>query len=203
MSRAIKSFQALLMTLLVITNVHAQHSISFESGVYENLFLAVSKDENILGYYRERQGEDIVKSCTFSFKGEAKHSTAKIIVSGEKSFPGKIIAGTDEVNLQIEKGRELPGCGAVLIPEIANGINFDLITKAPWSDLKIITSEKSYFHSEPKTDKQMKGYLVKGDVVGVVAIQNDWMQVDYYSNNGKMTRGWINSHETASLQSIN
>ena len=202
MSKVIKLLPMLAITLTLITNACAE-IVRFEPGVYENLLLGVNKNGSVTGYYREAQGEGVVKSCVFSFKGEAKESSANIIVGGDKSFPGEIKAGTDEINLKIEKGRELPGCGLVLMPEIATGISFDLITKAPWSELRVITNEKSYFHSEPKADKQLKSYLVKGDVVGVVATQNDWLQIDYYSSNGKMTRRWINNHETASLQLIN
>lgn len=190
----------IIIALASMTNACAE-SIAFESGVYENLLLAVSSDGAVTGYYREAQGEGVVKTCAFMFKGEARTDVANILIGEDESFTGKIHAETDGINLKIAKGRELPGCGLVLMPEIAEGLSYDLITKVSWSELRTITSEKSYFYSEPKVDKQLKSYLVKGDVVGVVTKEGDWLQVDYYSDGGKMSRRWINNKETTSLLS--
>lgn len=200
MIKSMKFFPIIIIALASMTNACAE-SVRFEPGVYENLLLAVNSNGVVTGYYREAQGEGAVKTCAFTFKGEAKAGVANILVGSDKSFAGEIKAGSDDVNLKIAKGRELPGCGLVLMPEIASGLSFDLITKAPWIELRIIASEKSYFYSEPKADKQLKAYLVKGDVVGIVASEGDWLQIDYYSSSGKTSRRWINNKETISFQS--
>ena len=188
------------LTVLLATLSACAETTPLEPGVYENLLIAVNKDGLVTGYYRESQGEGVVKNCEFFFKGEAKNGMANIAVWGDQVFDGKIKAGAEDLNLKIEKGRELPGCGLVLMPEIANGLDFDLLTKAPWSELRRITNEKSFFYSEPKADKQLKAYLVKGDVVGVVASQGDWLQIDYYSSNGKTSRRWVSAKDTSVLQ---
>lgn len=195
-----KLLPIITIALASMTNACAQ-SITFESGVYENLLLAVNSDGAVTGYYREAQGEGVVKNCAFKFRGEARADVATILVGADESFPGEIRAETDGINLKIAKGRELPGCGLVLMPEIADGLSYDLITKVSWNELRTIISEKSYFYSEPKVGKQLKSYLVKGDVVGVVTKEGDWLQIDYYSDSGKMSRRWINSKETTSLLS--
>lgn len=200
MTKHMKILSIITFALASMTNACAE-STTFEPGVYENLLLAVNSDGKVTGYYREAQGEGAVKTCAFKFKGEARGDVATILVGENESFPGEIQSETDGINLKIAKGRELPGCGLVLMPEIADGLSYDLITKASWSELRTITSEKSYFYSEPKVDKQLKSYLVKGDVVGVVKKEGDWLQIDYYSDSGKMTRRWINAKETQGLQS--
>lgn len=53
-----------------------------------------------------------------------------------------------------------------------------------------------------KIGNKLKSYLVKGDVVGVVTKEGDWLQIDYYADSGKMSRRWINSKETISLLPI-
>lgn len=197
MIKLMKIFPIITLALASLTNACAE-PIAFEPGVYESLLLAVNPNGAITGYYREAQGEGVVKTCAFTFKGEAHVGIANIFV-GAESFPGKIQAETDGINLKIPKGRELPGCGLILMPEISEGLSYDLITKAPWKDLRNITSEKSYFHSEPKFDKKLKSYLVRGDVIGVVREEGDWLQIDYYSDSGNMSRRWINSKETSLL----
>lgn len=195
-----KLLPIITIALASMTNACAE-SIGFEPGVYENVLLAVNSDGAVTGYYREAQGEGVVKTCAFTFKGETDSDGANIFVGADKSFPGEIQAEPESINLKIEKGREIPGCGLVLMPEIADGLSYDLITKASWSELRTILSEKSYFYSEPKTDKKLKSYLVKGDVVGVLSNEGEWLEIEYYSDSGKMSRRWINSRETASLLS--
>lgn len=200
MTNHMKTLSIITIALASLTNACAE-PVAFKSGIYENLLLAVNSDGVVTGYYREAQGEGIAKTCAFTFKGEADADKANIFVGADESFPGEIQAETDGINLKIAKARELPGCGLVLMPEIADGLSYDLITKVSWSELRTIISEKSYFYSEPKVDKKLKSYLVKGDVVGVVAKEGDWLQIDYYSDSGKMSRRWINNKEAASLLS--
>lgn len=200
MTKHMKILSIITVSLASLTNACAK-PVAFEPGVYENLLLAANSDGVVTGYYREAQGEGVVKTCAFTFKGETDSDKANIVVGADESFPGEIQAETEGINLKIEKGRELPGCGLVLMPEIADGLSYDLITKASWSELRTIISEKSYFYSEPKVDKKLKSYLVKGDVVGVVAKEGDWLQIDYYSDSGKISRRWINNKEAASLLS--
>lgn len=200
MISSIKLF-SIVVALISVTSACAE-ATHFEPGVYENLLLAVNKDGDVTGYYREEQGEGVVKSCAFSLQGAAKEGVAKIVAWGDKPFTGELKAEADAINLKIEKGREIPGCGLVLMPEIASGLSFDLVAKAPWSELRAIANEKSYFYSEPSAAKLLKSYLVKGDVVGVVASQGEWLQIDYYSSSGKMSRRWIYARDTASFQPV-
>ncbi len=189
------------MLLFLSTNAQAEVN-HFEPGAYENLLLAVNKNGFVTGYYREVQGEGVKKTCSFFLQGEAKDGIANITTWADKPFSGVLKAGATEVNLKIEKGQEHPGCGLVMMPEIATGLSFDLRAKVPWNELRTIANEKSYFHSEPNGAKRLKSYLVRGDVVGVVASKDGWLQIDYYSSAGKMSRGWICSQDTAIFQPI-
>jgi hypothetical protein len=193
-----KLFSIIALALASMTNACAE-PVRLEPGVYENLLLAVDSNGEVSGYYREAQGEGAVKTCSFSFRGEASADVVTIFIDMDKSFQGEISAEADGIRLKIPKGRELPGCGLVLMPEIADGLSYDLISKAPWKELRTIVSEKSHFYSKPNLDKKLKSYLVKGDVVGVVMEEGDWLQVDYYSDSGKMSRRWVNRKETRSL----
>ncbi len=195
MTKNIKLLPIIAPLLASITNACAG-PIAFEPGVYENMLLAVSSNGTITGYYREAQGEGVVKTSAFTFKGEAQADVAHIFVGSDQSFPGKIRAEIDGINLTIPKGLEILGCGLVLMPEIKEGLSYDLITKAPWRELRTIVSDKSHFYSEPKADKKLKSCLVRGDVVGVIAEEGHWAHIDYYSSSGKFIRRWIQDADT-------
>ena len=190
---------SLLMLLFLSINAQAEVNY-FAPGAYENLLLAVNKNGAVTGYYREVQGDGVTKTCSFFLQGEAKDGIANITTWGEKPFAGVLKADGNKVNLKIEKGQEHPGCGLVMMPEIATGLSFDLLTQARWSELRTIASEKSYSHSEPNANKGLKSYLVKGDVIGVVANQGEWLQIDYYSGDAKISRRWIYKRDTETLQ---
>lgn len=196
MSRTNKLFSVVILVSATMANAWAE-AIHLEPGAYEALLLGVNKDGVVTGYYDEELGGS---RCRFFIKGATQQGIANIVAWQGESLSGQLKAGVDGVNLKIEGGQNFPGCGMVMMPEIDAGINYSLVAKAPWSELRSIVNAKAYFYSEPKSDKQLKSYLVKGDVVGVVANQGEWLQIDYRSSSGgKISRHWIYSRDAAAL----
>lgn len=195
----IRMFFIMCIALAATQTVYAEVP-QFTSGVYETLQLAVGKDGVVTGYFHEELGES---RCRFFIKGKTKNGITDIAAwDGSEVRSGELKAEVDNVILKVKGVADLPGCGMVIIPEIENGLGYSLVTKMPWSELRSIVSAKAYFYSEAKADKQLKSYLVKDDVVGLVAIQGEWLQIDYHSpTKGTTTRRWINSRDAAALQS--
>jgi len=57
-------------------------------------------------------------------------------------------------------------------------------------ELRRIVDTRANLHSAPAEGKKMRAFLVKGDVVGVIAESGDWLHVEY-PDKGKTTRGWV------------
>jgi len=162
--------------------------------------LAVAQSGEISGYYRESQGEGVTKTCSFFLAGSASSDQVRIISGAGKSVPGMLMSEGDGAVLKIEKGRELPGCGLVLIPEIAQGITLSRTFEANWVMLRRIASPKAYFFRGPTAQQRLNAYLVKGDVVGVLSESDDWLNVEYVGNSGNSrTTGWIRSKDCEDL----
>lgn len=194
----IRLFSIVCVTFITALNAYAK-TLQFEPGVYETLLLAVDKNGAVTGYYYEELGQS---RCRFFVKGNAKQGLAKLVAWEHEPISGELKAGADEVILTVKGARDFSGCGMVMMPEIDTGVSYSLVAKAPWSELRSIASAKAYFYSEAKADKQLKSYLVKGDVVGVVASQGEWLQIDYRSpSNGKISRRWIYSRDADTFRS--
>ena len=172
---------------------------SFKSGKYEGLMLAVDRDGNLSGYYRESQGEGVSKACTFFLKGKAADKHAEILTWNDQVFPGVLKALGADVNLQIEKGRDFPGCGLVLMPEIAQGITLGKTMEAKWDELEVVASNRAYLYSAPSEEKKLKSYLVKGDVAGALSTTGEWVQIEFPRDGKKNVSGWINARDIKSL----
>ena len=67
---------------------------------------------------------------------------------------------------------------------------FGLAKAYPWTSVTVVKSAKAYFYDAPGAATHRKGYVVKGDGVGVRAVRNGWLQVDYVGH-GKQASGWI------------
>jgi hypothetical protein len=167
-----------------------------ESGVFEGLMLAVDEQGLVTGYYQEDQGEGVTKRCSFFLTGQAGTETIPIVTWRNEVFAGTLQAGDRAVRLQIEQGREHPGCAAVLLPQIASGISLDRVAEARWTTLRRIAAYRSHFHAEPQQAKRLRAFVVRGDVVGVLAERDDWLQVEYLGPKAT-TRGWLRSVDTA------
>lgn len=172
---------------------------AFKSGKYEGLMLAADHDGNLSGYYSETQGEGVTKTCTFFLKGKIAENRAEnrveVATWSDQVFPGVLKTVGTDVSLQIEKGREFPGCGLVLMPEIARGITLDKTFEAKWDDLKIVVNDRAYLFSEPSESKKMKSYLIKNDVVGILSRNGEWVRIEFPRDGKKSIGGWVKASD--------
>jgi len=169
------------------------------AGVYEGLMVAVSPLGAVTGHFVEEQGEGTVKRCAFSFSGKLSPSGEAAIASwSDVQLPGRLKFEKDSVTLTLPEGSRHAGCGLVLLPQISTGLALDLIAPANWLELRYVTADKAPLFDSPKSAKPRRGYVVKGDVVGVLAEQDGWMQVEYVAK-AKRIKGWLQPATTAVL----
>ncbi|GMU10151.1 hypothetical protein [Corallococcus caeni] len=160
--------------------------------------LAVDPQGGITGYYREEQDEDALKSCSFFLAGKATVGSTPVVTWNNERFPGTLTPLGNGVELRVEKGRQHPGCGLVLLPKIASGLEFSLVRETNWRELRRIENKRVNFHSTPSEATKMRAFVVAGDVVGVIAESGMWLEVEYPGKE-KTTRGWMRAAETQKL----
>lgn len=169
------------------------------AGIYEGLMVAVSPQGAITGHYVEEQGEGVVKRCAFSFSGQLSLDGEAAINSWSTvQLPGRLQFDKDGVTLTLPEGRQHAGCGLVLLPQVATGLALDRVAPANWTELRAITVDKAPFFDAPKNAKPRRAYVVKGDVVGVLAEKDGWVQVEYPVK-GKRVAGWLQPATTQVL----
>jgi hypothetical protein len=177
----------------------ARGAFPFESGVFEQLMLAVDPQGRVTGFYREEQGTGVTKTCSFFLTGKATSDEISVVTWNDQLFPGTLKAEQDGVKLKIVRGREHPGCGLVLLPQISEGIRFDRVAQTNWVELRVITAQRAYFYSEPVASKKLRSFVVRGNVVGVLSESGEWLQVEYVGEK-KTTMGWIRGSEVKKLE---
>ncbi|MDL2355679.1 MAG: hypothetical protein QFF03_10510 [Pseudomonadota bacterium] len=169
------------------------------SGIYEGLMLAVAQDGSVSGFYRESQGEKPSKTCTFFLQGKGAAEPIAINSWNSQIFPGQIKAVGVNVNLKIGQAREHPGCGLVLMPEIASGITLERTTATRWCSLKMVQSSRAALFSAPSAEKKTRAYFVKNDVLGVLAHDGEWLQVEFPRDGKASIKGWLKASDTQDL----
>lgn len=169
------------------------------SGIYEGLMLAVDQDGTVAGFYRESQGEKPSKTCTFFLQGKDGAEPIAINSWNSQIFPGQIKVEGANINLTIAQGREHPGCGLVLMPEIATGITLERTSITQWHSLKIVQSSRASLFSEPSAEKKTKSYFVKNDVLGILAHNGEWLQVEFPREGKAPIKGWLKASHVQDL----
>lgn len=159
--------------------------------------LAVDPQGGITGYYREALGD---ASCSFFLAGKAATGATPVSTwSDDQRFPGTLTPESDGVVLRIEQGLDYPGCGLVLMPEIASsGMDRSLIRETKWRELRRIADKRAHFHSAPSDAKKTRAFVVTDDVVGVLSESGEWLEVEYPGKK-KTTRGWVRAAATQKL----
>ncbi|MGY2374775.1 hypothetical protein ACW9IB_09725 [Pseudomonas sp. SDO524_S393] len=168
---------------------------SLHSGKYEGLMLAVTPDHQVEGFYTEAMGEGVSRSCSFYLQGKP----GALTTWRKDVFPGSVAASSDGVTLTVEQGRQHPGCLNVLMPEIATGLELSQTANKNWIGLVTVAADKAYLLKNPGTNTAKRPYIVKNDVVGVLAYKDGWAQVEFINADDRSFTGWIKQDQYTRL----
>ncbi|MDU8501794.1 hypothetical protein RYB01_21775 [Pseudomonas syringae] len=190
---------AATLLLCVGTSAFAQDT-ALHSGKYEQLMLAVTPDHQVEGYYAEERGEDPPFSCAFYLKGNVEAGKDVAVSSwSDGAYPGTLKSSTDGVTLTIEQGQQHSGCLNVLMPDIATGLDLTQTASKQWISLVKVKSDKAWLQKTPNAKATRGAYIVKGDVVGVLAFKDGAAQVEFINADDRSFTGWISQEQYARL----
>ncbi len=192
------------ITLLWLSNISFGQTIV--SGEYDSgLKLAYDSITNKLtGYFENYTGLDEETgnpkfSCIFYIQGTvtARQFTVDTYYPNDSS---DIIKGNIQIindkSASIKLAEEHRGCWNV--QHFADDQEkFSLEKHIAWTQIRFITSYKTYFYSDKSINKKLKSYIVKNDFVCIYKIEGDWAYCTYYGKT--ITKGWI---KTADLNKI-
>lgn len=175
-----------------------------QPGQYDDgLVLAYDPSARLItGYYHGESGQRADGgsqfSCIFYFAGVLNGSTAAIR-SYFPETPGEVIEGVFSLDapgeLTVTLKDEHGGCWNVWrFADKDMPARFTLSAARPWKALRVIKSDRAHFYDSPDATYSRKGYVVKGDALGVKSSENGWLEVDY-ANGAKVISGWIKESE--------
>jgi len=170
-------------------------SPALHSGKYEGLMLAVTPGHQVEGFYQESMGEGVARGCTFYLQGKPEALTTW----RDAAYPGSLAAAPDGVTLTVAQGRQHPGCINVLMPEIATGLELSQTASKQWIGLVTVSADKAYLLKTPGAKAAKRPYIVKHDVVGVLAFKDGWAQVEFINADDRSFTGWISQGQYARL----
>jgi len=94
----------------------------------------------------------------------------------------------DSISILIKLPEEHDGCGNVI--HFADGfVNFNFIKKTNWLKIRYIDIDKSFFYRDKNEISKQKAYLIKGNLVYIDKIDNDWVHCRFYGKS--ITEGWM------------
>ncbi len=168
---------------------------ALHSGQYEGLMLAVTPQHQVEGFYAEELGEGVTRRCTFYLQGKPEALTTWV----DEAYPGSVASSSDGVTLTVEQGRQHPGCLSVLMPEIATGLELTQTAEKNWIGLVTVSADKAYLLKTPGASAAKRAYIVKGDVVGVLAFKDGWAEVEFTNAEDRAFTGWISQDQFSRL----
>ena len=194
MGMRIASASAALISVLACSPL--AQAADLKSGAYEGLLIAVAPSGRLVGRYSERQGEGVVKSCTFNLKGQTRTGGAAQVEAWAEGtstrLAGRLTAQSDGgVALTLPHARDLPGCGLVLPPLVDTELDLDRTQTGAWTDLVRVTAPKAALEPRPGAHEG-HAYVVRGDVLGVLSRRADQLQVAYPSG-AHARQGWVDA----------
>ena len=186
---------AMAITWTAITAVPAwADPAGIQPGVYDELLIGYDASSRTLsGYFHSETGGGQF-SCIFYLTGKPAGGAGRVETyfpeTPEARIGGTITTGAGgRVTLVLD---EEPGGCAMVQPfaDKSRPASFDLAGAHPWTQVRVVRSKTSYFYNAPGAATHRKGYLVRGDGVGVKGAAGGWLQVEY-PNPDQMNIGWM------------
>jgi len=146
--------------------------------------------ENYSGY-DESTGESKF-SCIFYIYGFVKGNEATIATYYPTDKKGNLIKGIADIvgenEISIKLKEQHGGCWNV--SDFTNdSTNFKLEETKDWIEIRYINTDKAYFYTNMSDKTKQKNYVLKGDIIFIDQIENNWIHCRYYGK--KVTEGWI------------
>lgn len=175
--------------------------LTLRSGKYEQLLLAVTPEGQIEGFYAEERGTGTTFSCAFYLQGKVESGKASPVSSWlDEVYPGTVEPSIDGVVLTIEQGQQHPGCMNVLMPDISTGLDLSRTASKKWIGLVTVAVDKAWLQKTPDARSTRGAYIVKGDVVGVLAFKDGAAKVEFVDGDNRSFMGWIGPDQYARVK---
>jgi len=185
---------------LISTTLSAQ---ALHSGQYEQLLLAVTPDGYVEGHYYDEMPGATRITCSFSMSGPVDamgHAT--LVTRAPTGFTGKLQADGDGVAFSVAAATEMPGCGMLLPPEINSGLALSLVEPKQWIGMARVKEPRAHLYQTPQEQAAHARYLVRADVVGLLACTASWCQVEFISKSGDSHLGWVKQQHLINLRDL-
>jgi hypothetical protein len=161
---------------------------------YRKVYFAVDKGE-VQGFFDNpftapaANNPDRDPTCRFLLKSNgAKGNTTTFGTwfADEKGGKISLTPGTNEA-WSVNVNGDLPNCE---VPTIESGDFLKFKSERNWIGFAMIASKRASLFSASQDSARTKGYLVKDDVVAVLARSGDWVQIDYFARGNDLVR-WV------------
>ena len=170
------------------------------SGIYENLMIAVTPQQEVKGFYHQPPEDGAHQRCTFWLYGPLDSKNAAPITSwSTQTLAGDIQFQDEQIKMKLPYGQQHAGCMNSLRPEIESGESWSLTRKTHWIDLVTIVVDKAHLYEKGSRQASHRGYVIKGDTLGLIQRDTQWSQVDYVSDTGNVLTAWIKNSDYQSL----
>jgi hypothetical protein len=187
-----------LSAFLLLTPFAARAAdVRIVSGSYDgDMLIGFDRTTGLVtGYFNEETGEGQF-SCIFYLTGKLRGSVAPISTyfpdaPTEELIKGQLVVLGTPGQFLVRLPSEHGGCWNVEhFADDENPADFTLDAAYPWISVAVVKRDRAYFFDTPTSATHRKGYVVRGDGVGVRAIEPGWLQVDFVGS-GKPVSGWI------------
>jgi hypothetical protein len=188
-----------LTFLIILFSLNFSFGQKLLSGKYENgLKLAYdTHTKKLTGYFENYTGWDEETkfpkfACIFYLQGVVENHKISVITfypeeGSEDGIRGYLEIKNDST-LTIKLETEHGGCWNV--QHFADEpVKFGLQKKAAWTQIKYVTTKKTFFYSVKNNNKRQKTYLLKNDFVCIDKLEGSWAHCTFYGK--KLTKGWL------------
>ena len=205
-----KTFPALfLMAILASFSAFTQATLPIKTGNYEETVdLAYDKSKGIISGIISRSNYDNPNgpriSCSLLFLSSPQSKTigpnkyqVRFFNEGDTSEAGKGYIEIIKTGINVKCYGRFSSCDNLLDLASETGEPFGFSTAKSFISANTIRNAKATIYKTASDTAKTKMYLVKGNFISIMTVNDNWVSFEYMTFSGKRIKGWLKKEDVA------
>lgn len=200
-----KTIHIILVSIIISASVSAQTSLPIKTGNYEQTVdLSYDKNKAIITGVIARSNQDNPNgpriTCSMMFVGSPKTIGAnkypvRFFNEGDTTEAGKGYVEITKSGINIKCNGNFSSCQNIMDLAGEMGEPFEFSTAKTFIAVSAIRNAKAPIYKTAVDSTKTKMYLVKGNFISIVTVNDSWVSFEYMNPSGKRIKGWLKKED--------
>lgn len=206
-SMSMKTIQLVIISILASFSAFTQSILPVKTGNYdETVDLSYNKKSGHISGIIARSNNENPNgpriTCSLLFLSSPQQKTigpnkypVRFFNEGDTSESGKGYIEITKTGINVKSYGIVSSCNNLMDLAGETGEPFEFLTAKTFISANTIRNAKATIYKTASDTAKTKMYLVKGNFISIITINDNWVSFEYMTSSGKRIKGWLKKED--------